>query len=247
MKERDKKTERAAPAGGVVDGIKKQAGAQRERLRQWSQDRKRKGKKMSEERMKQDGVPQDGAPEQEAAAADQEALDAQQAPQTQATAPDAAEWEKKLGEAEQKIVEAEQKIEEYLNLAQRVQADFDNFRRRNNAVRAEAYDEGKRDAVKELLPVLDNIERALASAGEEESALRTGVEMVHRGLMETLKRLGVEAIDRLGEPFDPELENAVLQGGADEGDPGTVCAVLQKGYRVGNRVLRHAMVKVVAG
>lgn len=240
MKERDKKTERAAPAGGVVDGIKKQAGAQRERLRQWSQDRKRKGKKMSEERMNQDGMPQENVPEQEAAAAAQEAPDAQQAPEAQAAAPDAAEWQQKLDEAERKI-------EEYLNLAQRVQADFDNFRRRNSAVRAEAYEDGKRDTVKELLPVLDNIERALASAGEEESALKTGVEMVHRGLMETLKRMGVEAIDRLGEPFDPELENAVLQGGEDEGEPGTVCAVLQKGYRLGNRVLRHAMVKVVAG
>ena len=240
MKERDKKTERAAPAGGVVDGIKKQAGAQRERLRQWSQDRKRKGKKMSEERMNQDGMPQENVPEQETAAAAQEAPDAQQAPEAQEAAPDAAEWQQKLGEAEQKI-------EEYLNLAQRVQADFDNFRRRNSAVRAEAYEDGRRDTVKELLPVLDNIERALASAGEEESALKTGVEMVHRGLMETLKRMGVEAIDRLGEPFDPELENAVLQGGEDEGEPGTVCAVLQKGYRLGNRVLRHAMVKVVAG
>ena len=240
MKERDKKTERAAPAGGVVDGIKKQAGAQRARLRQWSQDRKRKGKKMSEERMNQDGMPQENVPEQEAAAAAQEAPDAQQAPEAQEAAPDAAEWQQKLDEAERKI-------EEYLNLAQRVQADFDNFRRRNSAVRAEAYEDGKRDTVKELLPVLDNIERALASAGEEESALKTGVEMVHRGLMETLKRMGVEAIDRLGEPFDPELENAVLQGGEDEGEPGTVCAVLQKGYRLGNRVLRHAMVKVVAG
>ena len=240
MKERDKKTERAAPAGGVVDGIKKQAGAQRERLRQWSQDRKRKGKKMSEERMNQDGMPQENVPEQEAAAAAQETPDAQQAPEAQEAAPDAAEWQQKLDEAERKI-------EEYLNLAQRVQADFDNFRRRNSAVRAEAYEDGRRDTVKELLPVLDNIERALASAGEEESALKTGVEMVHRGLMETLKRMGVEAIDRLGEPFDPELENAVLQGGEDEGEPGTVCAVLQKGYRLGNRVLRHAMVKVVAG
>lgn len=240
MKERDKKTERAAPAGGVVDGIKKQAGAQRERLRQWSQDRKRKGKKMSEERMNQDGMPQENVPEQEAAAAAQETPDAQQAPEAQEAAPDAAEWQQKLDEAEQKI-------EEYLNLAQRMQADFDNFRRRNSAVRAEAYEDGRRDTVKELLPVLDNIERALASAGEEESALKTGVEMVHRGLMETLKRMGVEAIDRLGEPFDPELENAVLQGGEDEGEPGTVCAVLQKGYRLGNRVLRHAMVKVVAG
>ena len=195
---------------------------------------------MSEERMNQDGMPQENVPEQEAAAAAQEAPDAQQAPEAQEAAPDAAEWQQKLDEAERKI-------EEYLNLAQRVQADFDNFRRRNSAVRAEAYEDGKRDTVKELLPVLDNIERALASAGEEESALKTGVEMVHRGLMETLKRMGVEAIDRLGEPFDPELENAVLQGGEDEGEPGTVCAVLQKGYRLGNRVLRHAMVKVVAG
>ena len=72
------------------------------------------------------------------------------------------------------------------------------------------------------------------------------MKLVHKQLMETLEKRGVSVIDRLGEPFDPSLENAVMQGAADEGEPGTVCAVLQKGYQMGEFVLRHAMVKVVA-
>lgn len=216
-------------SAGVVDEIKKQADVQKERIRQWSQDRKRKGKTMNEENVSKE------LPEEEE-------------PQTEETAQESAgEQEAAEQEMEKQLADALSKCEEYLSLAQRVQADFDNFRRRNSAVRAEAYEEGKRDTVEKLLPVLDNIERALASAGEEESPLKSGVELVHRGLWETLQKLGVEVIDRAGEVFDPELENAVLQGTEEEGEPGTVCLVLQKGYRVGTRVIRHAMVKVVAG
>ncbi len=216
-------------SAGVVDGIKKQADVQKERIRQWSQDRKRKGKTMNEENVSKE-------------------LLEEEEPQTEESAQESAgEQEAAEQEMEKQLADALSKCEEYLNLAQRVQADFDNFRRRNSAVRAEAYEEGKRDTVEKLLPVLDNIERALASAGEEESPLKSGVELVHRGLWETLQKLGVEVIDRAGEVFDPELENAVLQGTEDEGEPGTVCLVLQKGYRVGPRVIRHAMVKVVAG
>ena len=81
----------------------------------------------------------------------------------------------------------------------------------------------------------------------EESSLRSGVEMVLRQTLDTLAKLGVETIDPLGQPFDAELHNAVMQGSAEEGEPGTVCLVLQKGYKLGARVIRHAMVKVVAG
>ncbi len=138
------------------------------------------------------------------------------------------------------------RADEYLAMAQRTQADFDNFRRRNESVRADAHNEGQRAVCKAMLPVLDNLERALAADTPDDDALRTGVEMTHKQLIGVFEKLGVTAIDRLGEKFDPNLEEAILQGTADEGEPGTVCMVLQKGYTMNGAVLRHAMVKVVA-
>ena len=160
------------------------------------------------------------------------------APQAEETPVDAAALQ-------QELESATAKAEEYLNLAQRVQADFDNFRRRNESVRSDAFADGQRNVITAMLPVLDNLERALEAAGESDDALRTGVEMTLRQLRDALNKLGVTPIDRLGEKFDPKVENAILQGSPDEGEPGTVCAVLQKGYMVGSFVLRHAMVKVV--
>ena len=146
---------------------------------------------------------------------------------------------------ESALEKAQAQAEEYLNLAQRVQADFENYRRRTKATRAEAYEDGAREVIKQLLPVVDNLERAIAQETTDE-AMATGVKMVYRQLMDTLEKRGVSVIDRPGEKFDPNLENAVMQGTADEGEPGTVCAVLQKGYKLGETVIRHAMVKVVA-
>ena len=143
------------------------------------------------------------------------------------------------------LKEAQAKADEYLNLAQRVQADFENFRRRTKATRAEAFEDGAREFIKQLLPVVDNLERATAQETVDEN-LMTGVKLVYKQLMDALEKRGVTVIDRPGEKFDPNLENAVMQGTADEGEPGTVCAVLQKGYKMGDFVLRHAMVKVVA-
>lgn len=122
-----------------------------------------------------------------------------------------------------------------------------NYRRRTEGIRAEAFDDGRREAIGQLLPIVDNLERALAAAGEEENALKSGVEMVLRQTRDALTKMGVEEIDPQGQPFDAELMNAVMQGTAEEGEPGTVCMVLQKGYKLGERVIRHAMVKVVAG
>lgn len=145
------------------------------------------------------------------------------------------------------LEKAKAQSEEYLDLAQRKQAEFANYRRRTEGVRQEAFDDGRRDAIDKLLPVIDNLERALSAAGEEEGGLKSGVEMVLRQTKETFAKMGVEEIDPLGQPFDAELHNAVMQGTAEEGEPGTVCMVLQKGYKLGARVIRHAMVKVVAG
>lgn len=144
------------------------------------------------------------------------------------------------------LEEAKAKAAEYLAMAQRVQADFENYRKRNESIRADAYAEGRKDVAAVMLPVLDNLERAVdAAAGCEDEALRNGIGLVLRQMTEVYQKLDVSAIDRKGEKFDPNLENAVLQGTEEDGEPGTVCQVLQKGYRMGDKVLRHAMVKVV--
>lgn len=150
-----------------------------------------------------------------------------------------------LEELKSQLEAAQKQSEEYLNLAQRVQADFENFRRRNNTARADSFEEGARAFIQTILPVMDNLERALAVESGDE-ALKEGVRMVYRQLSECLEKRGVTVIERMGEKFDPNLENAVMQGDASEGEPGAVCAVLQKGYKMGDFVLRHAMVKVVA-
>ena len=166
-------------------------------------------------------------------------------PENQQPEQEACEVDIKALQAE--LEKAKAQSDEYLDLAQRKQAEFANYRRRTEGIRAEAYDDGRREAISQLLPVVDNLERALAAAGEEENALKSGVEMVLRQTRDALTKMGVEEIDPQGQPFDAELMNAVMQGTAEEGEPGTVCMVLQKGYKLGERVIRHAMVKVVAG
>ena len=152
----------------------------------------------------------------------------------------------KLEELNAFVKSAEAKRDEYLSMAQRVQADFDNFRRRNEGVRADAFAEGQRKVATAMLPVLDNLERALAAAENADAdALKTGVEMTRKQMVAAYEKLGVTPIDRLGEKFDPNLEEAIMQGTADDGEPGTVCMVLQKGYMMDKTVLRHAMVQVV--
>ena len=141
---------------------------------------------------------------------------------------------------------AKAKTAEYLAMAQRVQADFESFRKRNESVRADAYADGRKDVAAMMLPVLDNLERAVDAASDsKDEALKSGVELVLKQMQDAYQKLDVTPIDRLGEKFDPNLENAILQGTPEDGEPGTVCQVLQKGYRIGDRVLRHAMVKVV--
>lgn len=186
---------------------------------------------------------------EERRASEPEILDAQvvedtAAEQTEATAApeeNAVDVAKLQADLEAATAQAD----EYLKLAQRTKADFENFRRRNESVRADSFADGQRSVATAMLPVLDNLERALQSAGEE-SPLRSGIELTLRQFNEAFAKLGVTVIDRQGEKFDPNLENAIMQGSPEEGEPGTVCQVLQKGYQMGGFVLRHAMVKVVA-
>ena len=131
-----------------------------------------------------------------------------------------------------------------VQLLQHIQADFDNFRRRNASVRLDSYEEGKRDTIKELLPALDSFDRAVSSAGENcDKALLEGILLVQRQLLDSLKKLGLEEVEATGQ-FDPNMHEAVLREKVKGKASGEVVEVLQKGYRVGEKVLRHTMVKV---
>lgn len=157
----------------------------------------------------------------------------------------ATEPEQEIASLTDRLGTAEKERDEYLDMAQRIKAEFENFRRRNNAVRSEAWEDGARETIALMLPVIDNLERALESNPEKNSFCE-GIELVYKQLLDVLNKRGITVIDRVGEPFDPELENAVMQADPSEGEPGTVATVLQKGYQAaGNRIIRHAMVRVV--
>ena len=144
------------------------------------------------------------------------------------------------------LEQAEKQRDEYLAMAQRAQADYQNFKRRNSATRTEAYDDGVRETIAAMLPVIDNLERAIAAADSEGDALVSGVQMTLRQMLESLTKLGLEEVPALGEKFDPDIHNAVMREPAGENEPGMVLEVFQKGYRVKGRMVRYAMVKIAA-
>ena len=135
---------------------------------------------------------------------------------------------------------------EYLDAAKRIKAEFDNFRKRNETVRSDSYNEGVAQAVLMMLPVLDNLERAQETFAQAEEGQRVGMELILRQMMDSLEKLGVELIPAEGVKFDPNLHQAVMQieAGKDQ-ESGDVAQVLMKGYRMGDKVLRYAMVAVV--
>jgi molecular chaperone GrpE len=136
----------------------------------------------------------------------------------------------------------------YLALAQRTQADFENFRKRAAREKAEAADRGMGKLAKELLPALDHLELALRATEEHEGAedVVKGFRLVHEELLGALERVGIQGFSPQGEPFDPNEHEAMAQQPAEGTDPGTVIEVYQRGYRLNGQVLRPARV-VVAG
>ena len=128
----------------------------------------------------------------------------------------------------------------------RLQAEFDNFKKRQARERADFLKFAHEGLLREFLPVLDNLERALASATDEAqpAAIRTGIEMIVRLFRSTLEKAGVTPMECLGVPFDPNWMQAVLQVDSPEGEDGRVVGVVQQGYLLEGRVLRPAMVNV---
>jgi molecular chaperone GrpE len=199
----------------------------------------------------QNGAPADlpesppGAPEgHDGASTDADPLVSQREPETDAGGDGAAS---EFTEAElYALAEKAAKADEYLALAQRTQADFENFRRRSSREAALAQERGAVKLAKGLLPAVDNLERALAHAPDGADDFVAGIKHVHTDLLGALKRAGIEVFSPDGEQFDPTLHEAVAQQPFEGATPGTVVEVFQRGYRIGETVVRPARV-VVAG
>jgi molecular chaperone GrpE len=141
------------------------------------------------------------------------------------------------------------KAEEYLALAQRTKADFENYRKRATRDAAAAQERGVAKLALELLPAVDNLDRAVQAAdgaGSGEETLVSGIRLVHADVIAALARAGIEAYSPKGEPFDPERHEAVAQLPVEGAEPGTIVEVYQPGYRLRESVLRPARVVVAA-
>jgi molecular chaperone GrpE len=149
-------------------------------------------------------------------------------------------------EPEDPLARAERERAEYLDLARRAQADFENYRKRAAKEAAAAGDRAKSGLVRELLPVVDNLERALSSAQEAEQHLAEGVRLVHSELIAVLERNGIQQFDPSGDRFDPSEHEALSMRAQDGAAAGTVVDVVEKGYRANGSVLRPARVVVSA-
>lgn len=128
----------------------------------------------------------------------------------------------------------------------RVQAEFENFRKRTRRDMAQNIELANRDLLEKLLPVIDNFGRALANPGTSVEALHDGIEMVDKQMMDVLAQFGLQKIEALGQPFDPNLHEAIAADKSEEYPANHVIEVLQDGYTLGGRLLRPAMVRVAA-
>ena len=131
--------------------------------------------------------------------------------------------------------------DKYLRLC----AEYDNYRKRTAREKTEIYGDATVKAVQEILPVLDSFERAIEAECTDEG-FKNGMVMIYNQFGECLKKLGVTEMEALGKEFDPNIHNAIKQEESEEYEENTVCQVFQKGYMLGDRVVRHAVVAVVA-
>lgn len=176
-----------------------------------------------------------------------------QTPPAQTPAPGPPDFEEQEPEASSLDVSAlaarAEKADEYLDLAQRTRAEFDNYRKRTVKEAAAAQERGAAKLALELLPAIDNLDRALSHAAEDQDGdanLVAGIKHVQSDLLAALNRAGIEPYSPDGEPFDPQFHEAVAQVPFEGAEPGTVVEVYQRGYRQGDSILRPARV-VVAG
>lgn len=160
----------------------------------------------------------------------------------------AAKSDKKEKKKKDKKQDAlKEKVEELEDRVKRQMAEFDNFRKRTEKEKTAMFETGAKSVIEKILPVVDNFERGLASVPEEEKdgAIAQGMQMIYKQLMTELENLDVKPIPAVGEEFNPEFHNAVMQTESEEFESGMIAQELQKGYTYRDSVVRHSMVAVV--
>ena len=196
--------------------------------------------------------PEDSIPENESAAENENAPEAENVqPETPAGQAEGAAEDKKSSRKDKKAAKADKAAEDcaakvaaehdrYLRLA----AEYDNYRKRSARERESIYSDVRADTVTKFLPVYDNLARALEQSTADE-AYRKGVELIMTQFKDILSRLGVTEIEAMGQQFDPGLHNAVMRGEDETKGANEIVQELQKGFKLGDKVIRYAMVKVV--
>lgn len=155
---------------------------------------------------------------------------------------------KKKPKADKKQDALKQKVEELEDKVKRQMAEFENFRKRTDKEKTAMFETGAKSVVEKILPVVDNFERGLATVPEEEkgSGFAEGMQMIYKQLMTELDAIGVKPIEAVGQEFNPEFHNAVMQVESEEYESGVIAQELQKGYMYRESVVRHSMVAVVS-
>lgn len=171
--------------------------------------------------------------------------------ETNETAEDAEETTEEVSEetaeasAEDRIAALEAELKNEKDKYMRLFAEFDNFRKRTAKEKTEAYGDSAAKTIAEILPALDNFGRALDTPCSDEN-FKKGIEMIFTQLTDIFGKLGVTEIEALGQPFNPNLHNAIKQVESEDGESDVICEVFQKGYKLGDRIIRHSMVAVNA-
>ncbi len=173
----------------------------------------------------------------------QEAAEAAETQET-AEAAEAEETAEAPDEKELKIAELEKDLAASKEAHVRTLAEYDNYRKRTTKEKDSIYSNATAACMTELLPVLDNFDRALSVTDSDVEAYKKGMEMINTSFLEILKKLGVEAFGKVGEEFDPNFHNAVMHIEDEAMDKNVIAEVFSKGYKLGDKLLRPAMVKV---
>ena len=176
-----------------------------------------------------------------------EVVEEAEATEEKAETKEAKKADKKKAKADKKNEAMQAKIDELEDRVKRQMAEFENFRKRTDKEKAMMFETGAKSVIEKILPVVDNFERGLATIPEEDesSAFANGMKMIYKQMMDELEKLGVKPIEAVGQEFDPNFHNAVMQMESDEFESGMVAQEMLKGYTYHDSVVRHSMVAVV--
>ena len=173
-----------------------------------------------------------------------EAAEAAEEVKTAGEAAEEAQSEEPQDEKEERIKVLEDEVAAGKDKYMRLAAEYDNYRKRTANEKLALYDDATAKAVKELLPVADSVRMALENLKDADREIVKGIELISGQLDKSFEKLKIEAYGKVGEDFDPNLHNAIGMVDSDELDSGKIAAVFQTGYKIGEKIIRHAMVQV---